>query len=296
MTIQKSGMVSLVGRPNVGKSTLMNTLLGYKVSIVSDKPQTTRHRLCAVLNQGDTQVVLMDTPGFHRSQNKLGDYMVRVVRESVTDVDAVVLMVEPVPRVGTPETMLIERLHQAKRPAILVINKVDTVKKDSLLAVIDAYQKVFSFSAIVPMSAKEGDGTELLFDELKPFLPEGPALYPEGQTTDQPERALIAESVREKLLNHLDKEVPHGTAVVVEKLHERENGLVEIGVVIVCEKASHKGILIGKNGAMLKTIGQEMRTELEELYEGPVLFRSWVKIKEDWRDRPGLLHELGFDL
>jgi len=294
MEIKKSGLIALIGRPNVGKSTLLNKLAGEKLAIVSDKPQTTRVRISAALVRGDTQFVFLDTPGFHKPKNRLGEYMIKTVRESTDGVDASVLLVEPAARVGTPETLLIERLTDT--PTVLAINKIDTVKKESLLAIIDMYGKAFKFAAVVPLSARNGDGVELLFDELKPFIPEGPALYPEGQVTDQPERDFIAELVREKLLRHLDKEVPHGTAVVVEALRERDGGLVEIDVVILCEKASHKGIIIGRNGAMLKTVGQEMRAELEEMYEGPVLFKSWVKVREDWRNRPGQLKDLGFEM
>ncbi|MDR3208077.1 MAG: GTPase Era [Oscillospiraceae bacterium] len=295
MNITKSGLVALVGRPNVGKSTLLNRLAGEKIAIVSDKPQTTRRRISAVVVRGACQFVFLDTPGFHKPRNRLGEYMLQVARDSAGGVDAVALVVEPIPRVGTPETLLLERLSAGDTPVLLVINKVDTVPKASLLPVIEAYRQAFRFAAVVPLSAREGDGTDLLLNELEPLLPEGPPLYPEGQVTDQPERELIAELVREKLLNHLDKEVPHGVAVMVDTLRERENKLVEISVTILCEKESHKGILIGKRGAMLKTVGEEMRAELEEMYEGPVLFQSWVKVRADWRNNPGQLHNLGFD-
>lgn len=295
MTIQKSGMVALVGRPNVGKSTLLNRLAGEKVAIVTDKPQTTRHRITAVAVRGESQFVFLDTPGFHKPRSRLGEYMVKVAQETALGVDAAVLLVEPAPRVGTPEAILIERFSREKQPVILAVNKIDTVKKDALLPVIDTYRRAYDFAAVVPLSAKEGDGVQNLLDELEPFLPESPALFPEGQVTDQPDRMLIAELVREKLLLRLDKEVPHGVAVVVEKLHERPDGLVEVNVLIVCEKESHKGILIGKNGAMLKQIGTEARRELEEMYGGPVAFSSWVKVKADWRDKPGQLHDLGFE-
>jgi GTP-binding protein Era len=295
MNIKKSGLIALLGRPNVGKSTLLNRLAGEKIAIVSDKPQTTRRRVSAVVVRGACQFVFLDTPGFHRPRNRLGEYMARVTRDSVLGVDAVALVVEPVPRVGVPEAMLLERLSGGKIPVLLIVNKVDTVPKERLLPVIETYRQAFSFAAVIPLSALEGDGADLLLGELEPFLPEGPPLYPEGQVTDQPERELIAELVREKLLNHLDKEVPHGVAVVAETVRERENGLVEIGVTILCERESHKGILIGKRGAMLKAIGEEMRAELEEMYGGPVLFRSWVKVRQDWRNNPGQLRNLGFD-
>lgn len=296
MNITHAGMVALLGRPNVGKSTLLNRLAGEKIAIVTDKPQTTRRRISAVAARGEKQFVFLDTPGFHRPRNRLGEYMVKVVKESASGVDAVVLLAEPVARIGTPEQMLIEELASGRTPVVLAVNKIDTVKKETLLSIIEIYRSAMSFAEIVPLSAQTGDGVELLFDVLSPYIPSGPALYPEGQTTDQPEREMIAELVREKLLSNLDKEVPHGTAVVVERLTERENGLVDIGVVIVCEKDSHKGILIGKNGAMLKKIGEQARAELEELFEGQVLFQSWVKVKPDWRDKPGQLHELGFNI
>lgn len=300
MKIQKSGIIALIGRPNVGKSTLLNRLAGEKVAIVTDKPQTTRHRITAVATRGACQFVFLDTPGFHRPRNRLGEHMVRLVRETALGVDAVVLMVEPAARVGTPEAMLIEQLVRARAgeapPAVLVINKIDTVKKDALLAVIETYRPALPWAAVVPLSARDGDGVAPLFGELAPLLPEGPALYPEGQVTDQPDRVLIAEIVREKLLDHLEQEVPHGVAVVTDTLRERENGLVDIGVTIVCERESHKGILIGRRGAMLKQVGQEARAELEEMYGGPVHFQSWVKVKADWRDKPGQLRDLGFDV
>ncbi|MCL2747818.1 MAG: GTPase Era [Oscillospiraceae bacterium] len=322
MKVKKSGLIAIVGRPNAGKSTLLNRLAGEKLAIVSDKPQTTRHRISAIVSQGDTQFVFFDTPGFHKPHDRLGEVMVNTVYRSAEGVDAALLVVEPVARIGKPEALLIARLAQTKAPVqasvsmpvpmsvpvqtpvpvpvpvpvVLAINKIDTVPKGNLLAVIETYRVAYGFAAIVPISAKDGDGTGLLLDELAPFMPEGPALYPEGQVTDQPERMLIAELVREKLLGALDKEVPHGVAVEVETLREREDGLVEIGVVILCEKDSHKGIIIGKNGAMLKKIGAQARADLEEMYEGPVLLKSWARVKEGWRNKPGQLREMGFDL
>ena len=298
MAVEKSGLIVILGRPNVGKSTLLNQLAGEKISIVSDKPQTTRRRISAVASRDDVQFVFLDTPGFHKPRNRLGEVMVKTVRESAEGVDAALLMVEPVARVGTPEALLLERLAQVTPPlpVVLVINKIDIVKKEILLAVIDIYRQAFNFVATIPLSARDGDGVERLFDELCPFMPEGPALYPEGQVTDQPERTLIAELVREKLLDLLAQEVPHGTAATVETLREHKNGLVEVGVVILCEKASHKGVIIGKNGAVLKRVGKQVRAELEEMYEGPVLFTSWVKVKENWRNSPARLREMGFEV
>ena len=248
------GMVTLCGRPNVGKSTLTNALVGEKVAIVSNKPQTTRNRICGVLTRGEDQFVFLDTPGLHRAANRLGDYMVGVVKKSVADVDAVLLLVEPIANVGGPERELIEQIKKLNVPSVLVINKIDTVEKPQLLAVMEAYHQVHEFTAIVPISAKRRDGLEELLDLLSGFLPEGPQLFPRDAVTDQPERQICAEIVREKLLYCLDKEIPHGTAVEVTKFSERENGILDLHVTIYCEKASHKGIIIGKQGTMLKKI------------------------------------------
>ena len=294
MKLRKSGLVTILGRPNVGKSTLLNRLAGEKIAIVTDKPQTTRKRISAVVCRGDTQFVFIDTPGFHKPRNRLGEVMVKAVRESADGVDAVLLMVEPVARVGIPEGLLLERQKQTGVPVILVVNKIDTVKKEILLPTIEIYRKAFDFEAVVPLSAKTGDGVGQLFDELLPHIPEGPALYPEGMVSDLHERQIVAELVREKLLNLLDQEVPHGIAVVTETLREGENGIIEVSVAISCEKASHKGIIIGKNGSMLKKVGLLMRSELEDMYGGQVLFTSWVRVRDGWRDKPEQLRELGF--
>jgi GTP-binding protein Era len=292
--IDKTAMITICGRPNVGKSTLTNALVGEKIAIVSDKPQTTRNRITAIVNRGDVQLVLMDTPGFHRPHNKLGDYMVNVVKQSVADVDGVVLMVEPVDKVGGQEEELIARIKQSGAPSILVINKIDTVEKAGLLKVMSTYSALHDFNAVVPVSAKTGEGTEELLEELVKLAVPGPQLFPEDMFTDQPERQICAELVREKLLGCLDKEVPHGTAVEITKFHEREDGLVEIDATIYCEKDSHKGIIIGKGGAMLKKIGALAREDMEDFLGTKVFLQTWVKVKENWRDSVSQLRNFGF--
>ena len=241
--IKKTAMITIAGRPNVGKSTLTNALVGEKIAIVSPKPQTTRNRIYGVVNQGDTQFVLLDTPGFHKARTRLGDYMVKVVRDSVADVDAVCLLVEPIANVGAPEQALIERIREEKLPAVLVINKIDTVEKAQLLEVMAAYNEAYTFDAIIPVSAQEKDGLEALMEELRKFAAEGPQLFPDGMTTDQPERQIVAEIVREKLLRNLDKEVPHGTAIEVTKFSERDNGIIDLDVTIYCEKSDRKSVV-----------------------------------------------------
>ncbi|MGI5976451.1 MAG: GTPase Era [Candidatus Limivicinus sp.] len=291
----RAAMVTICGRPNVGKSTLTNALVGEKIAIVSDKPQTTRNRITAIVDRGNTQLVLMDTPGFHKPHNRLGNYMVNVVRESVADVDLVLLLVEPVAAVGPQEEALIERLRESKIPAVLVINKIDTVDKLRLLEVMDIYSKAYNFAGIIPISAKTGDGVEELCREMEKYAAEGPHLFPDDMITDQPERQICAELVREKLLNCLDKEVPHGTAVEVTKFSERDNGIIDIDVTIYCEKESHKGIIIGKKGAMLKKIGELARTDIEEFMGTKVFLQTWVKVKENWRDSDTMLRNFGFN-
>ena len=290
----KSAMITLCGRPNVGKSTLTNALVGEKVAIVSNKPQTTRNRITAIVNRGDTQFVLMDTPGFHKPRTRLGDFMVNVVKESVADVDCVLLLVEPVAAIGPQEEGLLERLKQSGAPAILVINKIDTVDKTRLLEVMALYSAAYDFDAILPISAKTGDGLEELMDELSKYAEEGPHLFPEDMITDQPERQICAELVREKLLQCLDKEIPHGTAVEVTRFSERDSGIIDLEVTIYCEKDSHKGIIIGKKGAMLKKIGELARQDMEEFLGTKVYLQTWVKVKENWRDSVGLLRNFGF--
>ena len=294
MEIKKSGMIAIVGRPNVGKSTLTNALVGEKIAIVTNKPQTTRNRICAVLNRDECQFVFMDTPGLHRARTRLGDYMVKVVRDSVADVDAVMLLVEPIPHVGGPEEELIERIKALGVPSVLVINKIDTVKKDELLAVMQAYGEKHSFDAILPISAKNSEGLEDLLKVLGEFLPEGPQLFPEDMVTDQPERQVCAEIVREKLLLCLDKEIPHGTAVEVTRFIERDDEVIEMDATIYCEKDSHKGIIIGKGGAMLKKISTLARQDIERFMGTKVFLQTWVKVKDNWRDNLNLIQNFGY--
>ena len=295
MEIKKSGMISIVGRPNVGKSTLTNALVGEKIAIVTNKPQTTRNRICAVVNRNDCQFVFMDTPGLHKARTKLGDYMVKVVKDSVADVDAVCLIVEPIPHVGGPEEELIGRIKSLGVPSVLIINKIDTVEKEELLAVMQTYAAAHEFNAILPISAKNGEGVEEVLDVLAQFLPEGPQLFPEDMVTDQPERQVCAEIIREKLLLCLDKEIPHGTAVELIRFAEREgDGVIEIDATIYCEKDSHKGIIIGKGGAMLKKISTLARQDIERFMGAKVYLQTWVKVKENWRDNLNLIHNFGY--
>ena len=290
----KNAMITVAGRPNVGKSTLTNALVGEKVAIVSNKPQTTRNRITGIVARGDTQFVLMDTPGFHRARTRLGEYMDKVVRESVADVDAVLLVVEPIASIGRQEEELIAQIKASGIPAVLAVNKIDTVEKGELLAVIAAYAAAYEFDAIIPISAKTGDGLEELLEQLGKYAVEGPHLFPEDMYTDQPEKQLCAELVREKLLWKLDKEVPHGTAVEVTRFSEREDGVIEIDVTIYCEKSSHKGIIIGKKGEMLRTIGEMARRDMERLLDAKVYLQTWVRVKENWRDSQFLLRNFGF--
>lgn len=290
----KSAMITICGRPNVGKSTLTNAMVGEKVAIVTDKPQTTRNRISAIVNRGETQLVLMDTPGFHKPRTRLGDYMVNIVRESIADVDCVLLMVEPVAAIGPQEQALIERIKQTKAPAILAINKIDTIDKQRLLEVMALYSAAHEFEAILPISAKTGDGVEELFAELEKFAVDGPHLFPDDVISDQPEKQICAELVREKLLKCLDKEIPHGTAVEVTRFSERDNGIIDLEVTIYCEKDSHKGIIIGKKGAMLKRIGELAREDIEAFMGTKVYLQTWVKVKENWRDSMASLRNFGF--
>ena len=292
--ISKTAMITICGRPNVGKSTLTNALAGEKIAIVSNKPQTTRNRITAVCQRGETQFVFLDTPGFHKPRTRLGDYMVQVVRQSVADVDAVVLVVEPVASIGPQERELIASIKAADCPAVLAINKLDTVEPEKLLAVIALYSEAYAFNAIVPISAKTGDGVEELLKELDKFAVESPALFPEGVTTDQPEKQVCAELIREKLLLNLEREVPHGTAVEITRFSERDDGIIDLEATIYCEKASHKGIIIGKHGAMLKKIGEDARKDIEEFMGTKVFLQTWVKVKEKWRDSNSLLRNFGY--
>ena len=292
--ITKSAMITICGRPNVGKSTLTNALVGEKIAIVSNNPQTTRNRISAVVTRGNTQFVLMDTPGFHKPRTRLGDYMVNVVKESVADVDAVMLLVEPIANIGRQEEELIARLKETNVPAVLVINKIDTVEKSELLEVMAMYSQAHGFDAIIPISAKNNEGLDELMAQLDKYAVEGPQLFPDDMISDQPEKQICAELVREKLLLCLDKEIPHGTAIEVTKFSERENGIIDMDVTIFCEKASHKGIIIGKNGAMLRKIGEMARTDIEAFMGTKVFLQTWVKVKENWRDSMAQLRNFGY--
>lgn len=291
---QKSGIIPICGRPNVGKSTLTNALVGEKITIVSPRPQTTRNRICAILNRGNTQFVFVDTPGLHKARTRLGDYMVDVVRRSVADVDAVCLLVEPVARIGGAEQELIERIKQLRVPAVLVINKMDTVQKEKLLAVMATYGAAHDWEAILPISALTGEGVEELLSLLEQWIPEGPQLFPDDMVTDQPERQVMAEIVREKLLHNLEQEIPHGTAVEVTKFSQRDNDIIDCHVTIYCEKDSHKGMIIGKKGAMLKKVSTQAREDMEAFMGARVYLESWVKVKENWRDNPNAIANFGY--
>ena len=295
MSVTKSAIISIVGRPNVGKSTLLNKLVGAKIAIVSNKPQTTRTRITGVVSRGNCQFIFQDTPGLHKPRSRLGDYMVKVVRDTVSDVDIAALVVEPTPKIGPAEQELIDRMKEFHMPSILIINKIDTVKNEDLLAVIAAYSQVHDFDAVVPVSAVNETNLDILFEEFEKFAIEGPQLFPDDMLCDQPERQLAAEIVREKMLLLLDKEVPHGTAVAVERMKEREDGLVEINATIYCEKKSHNGIIIGKQGAMLKKIGAQARVDIEELLDTRVFLQLWVKVKEDWRNNQYQMRNFGYE-
>ncbi len=292
--ICKTAMITIAGRPNVGKSTLTNALVGEKISIVSNKPQTTRNRICGIVNQGDYQLIFADTPGFHKSRNRLDSYMSKTILESVSDVDAVFLMVEPIPNIGPQEEGLIASLRENNMPAVLLINKIDSVEPDALLPVIDVYRNAYEFDDVIPISAKKSDGIDLVIEAAKRYASDGPQLFPDDLTSDQPEKQIAAELIREKLLWCLDKEVPHGTAVEITRFTERDNGIVDVDAVIYCEKPSHKGIIIGKQGAMLKKISTMARQDFEKYMGTQVYMTTWVKVKENWRESSGLLRSFGY--
>lgn len=290
----RTAIITIAGRPNVGKSTLTNYLVGEKIAIVSNKPQTTRNRICGIVTRDNLQFVFVDTPGYHKARTKLGDYMVNTVRESISDVDATILVVEPIPSVGSQEEALIEKLRNIHCPAILAINKIDTVEKDKLLEVIAVYSQTGVFDAIIPICAKNGDGVSELLHECEKYTVESPFLFPDDVTTDQPERQVMAEIIREKLLWCLEREVPHGTAVEITTFSERDNGIIDIDATIYCEKASHKGIIIGKQGAMLKKISSMARADCERFMGTKVYLTTWVKVKENWRDSDFLVRNFGY--
>ena len=290
----RTAIITIAGRPNVGKSTLTNYLVGEKITIVSNKPQTTRNRICGIVTRENTQFVFVDTPGFHRARTKLGDYMVNAVRDSIADVDLTILVVEPIPSVGQQEQQLLEELKAKRCPIILAINKIDTVEKDKLLEVIAAYSEAARFDAIIPISARTGDGVDELLSECDKYTVESPFLFPDDVTTDQPEKQVMAEIIREKLLWNLEKEIPHGTAVEINRFTERDNGIIDLDATIYCEKASHKGIIIGKNGEMLKKISSMARVDCEKFMGTKVYLTTWVKVKENWRDSDFLVKNFGY--
>ena len=292
----KTAMITIAGRPNVGKSTLTNYLVGEKIAIVSNKPQTTRNRICGIVTREDTQFVFVDTPGFHKPKTKLGDYMVNVTKDSIADVDLTVLVVEPIASVGAQEEALIAQLQSRSCPMVLAINKIDTIEKEALLEVMAVYSAAHDFDAIIPISAEHKDGIEILMEQLSRYAAEGPQLFPDGMTTDQPDAQVCAEIVREKMLHCLDKEIPHGTAVEVTRFTERvESGIIDLDVTIYCEKASHKGIIIGKGGAMLKRISSHAREDIERFMGTKVYMETWVKVKENWRDNANFIRSQGYD-
>ena len=291
---KKSGFVTLIGRPNVGKSTLMNRLIGQKIAITSNKPQTTRNKIQTVYTCEQGQIVFLDTPGIHKAKNKLGDYMVNVAQHTLSEVDVILWLVEPSTFIGAGERHIIEQLKKTKTPVILVINKTDTVKREEILTFIDAYRKELEFAEIVPVSALKGDNTQDLIDSIFKYLPYGPMFYDEDTVTDQPQRQIVSELIREQALRCLDEEIPHGIAVTIEKMKWRKD-IVDIDATIICERESHKGIIIGRQGSMLKKIGTEARKDIEKMLDSRVNLQLWVKVKKDWRDSDFLLKNFGYN-
>lgn len=292
----KSGFVAIIGRPNVGKSTLMNHLIGQKIAITSKKPQTTRNKIQTVYTCEDGQIIFLDTPGIHKAKNKLGEYMVNVAEQTLKDVDVILWLVEPTTYIGAGEKHIAEQLQKTSLPIILVINKVDTVKKEDILQVIDNYRKLYDFAEIIPASALRGQNTKDIVNSLFKYMPYGPMFYDEDTVTDQPQRQIVAEIIREKALHALDEEIPHGIAVTIEKMRERKGQhIVDIEATIICERDSHKGIIIGKQGSMLKKIGSNARFEIEKMLEERVNLKIWVKVKKDWRDSDTLMKNFGYN-
>ncbi len=293
----KTGFVALIGRPNVGKSTLMNRLIGQKIAITSNKPQTTRNRIQTVYTEERGQIIFLDTPGIHKAKNKLGEYMVNAAKQTMNDVDVVLWLVEPTTYIGAGEQQIAANLKNCKKPVILVINKVDTVKKEEILKFIDAYKNIVRFDEIVPVSALKGQNTDDLIDAIFKYLPYGPMYYDEDTVTDQPMKQIAAELIREKALRCLSDEIPHGIAVTVERMRERLDGsnIIDIDATIVCERDSHKGIIIGKGGEMLKKIGSAARFEIERMMDMQVNLKLWVKVKKEWRDNDLLMKNYGYD-
>lgn len=289
----KSGFVTLIGRPNVGKSTLMNYLIGQKIAITSNKPQTTRNRIQTVLTTDEGQIIFVDTPGIHKAKNKLGEYMVNVAERTLNEVDTVLWLVEPTTFIGAGEKHIAEQLKRVQTPVVLVINKVDSVKKEEVLASIAAYQGIYDFAAIVPVSARSGENTKELLKVVYQFLPYGPQFYDEDTITDQPERQIVAELIREKALHCLNEEIPHGIAVVIDSM-KKKGKVMHIDATIICERDSHKGIIIGKQGSMLKKIGSTARYEIEKMLDMQTNLKLWVKVKKDWRDSDFLVKNFGY--
>ena len=291
----KSGFVTLIGRPNVGKSTLMNHLIGQKIAITSDKPQTTRNRIQTVYTDERGQIIFLDTPGIHKAKNKLGEYMVSVAEHTLKEVDVILWLVEPSTCIGAGERHIAEQLNKVKTPVMLVINKIDTVKKDEILTFIAAYKDICNFAEIIPVSALKEINIDDVKDCIFKYLPEGPQFYDEDTVTDQPMRQIAAELIREKALRMLDDEIPHGIAVVIDQMKERPNGLIDIDATIVCERESHKGIIIGKNGGKLKKIGTSARTEIQNLMDTQVNLKLWVKVRKEWRDSDLYMKNYGYN-
>ena len=289
----KSGFVTLIGRPNVGKSTLMNYLIGQKIAITSNKPQTTRNRIQTVLTTDEGQIVFVDTPGIHKAKNKLGEYMVNVAEKTLNEVDVVLWLVEPTTFIGAGEQHIAKQLQRVKTPVILVINKVDSVKREEILPAIAAYKDIYDFADIVPVSARSGDNTDELLRVIMKYLPYGPQFYDEDTVTDQPERQIVAELIREKALHSLQDEIPHGIAVAIDRM-KMQNKVMHIDATIICERVSHKGIIIGKQGSMLKKIGSTARYEIERMLDCKVNLKLWVKVKKDWRDSEFLMKNFGY--
>lgn len=293
---KKSGFVTLIGRPNVGKSTLMNHLIGQKIAITSKKPQTTRNKIQTVYTCEDGQIVFLDTPGIHKAKNKLGEYMVNVAEQTLKDVDVILWLVEPTTYIGAGEKHIVEQLEKTRLPVILVINKIDTIKKEEILQVIDTYRKLYDFAEIIPVSALREINTQDILTSMFKYLPYGPMFYDEDTVTDQPQRQIVAEVIREKALHALDEEIPHGIAVTIEKMRERKGQkIVDIEATIICERDSHKGIIIGKQGTMLKKIGSNARFEIEKMLEEKVNLKLWVKVRKDWRDSDIQMKNFGYN-
>ncbi|AIC94067.1 GTPase Era [Shouchella lehensis] len=291
----KSGFVSIIGRPNVGKSTLLNRIIGQKIAIMSDKPQTTRNKVQGVYTTNDAQIVFIDTPGIHKPKHRLGDFMMKVATNTLREVDLILYVIDADAKFGPGEQFIIDRLKDTKTPVFLIVNKIDKVSKDALLEIIASYRERYEFEEVVPISALEGENVGTMMDQIKVHLEEGPQYYPSDQITDHPERFIVAELVREKALHVTKEEIPHSLAVVIEQMKRRDNGKVYVGATIIVERSSQKGIIIGKHGSMLKEIGQKARVDIEALLGSSVFLELWVKVQKDWRNRPSQLKDYGFN-